>query len=376
MFSQLLPLIPRLEFERLVQSTGVGKGQKGFSSWDQFVALLFCQLGQAHSLREIFGGLASCAGKLIHLGMKKAPPVSTLSYANEHRSYELYEQLFYLLLNRMNAQSHGKHKFRFKNKLISLDGSIIDLCLSMYDWATYRRTKGAVKLHLQLDHAGYLPKFAVITEGKVQEITVARQMSFEPGTIVVFDRGYNDYDWFGQLTTQGVFFVTRIKSNAVYKVVEEFQLPRNTTILSDQKIVFESCPTQFYRLVRVITEEGEVLEFLTNHFKLSPVTIAAIYKERWQIELFFKALKQNLKIKTFLGTSPNAVKSQIWTALISMLLIKYLKQRSRYGWSLSNLMALLRMNLFVHRDLWEWIDKPLYPPPELDTSGQQELSFT
>lgn len=384
MFSQLLPLVDRWEFDRLVRSTGVGKGQKGFSSWDQFVALLFCQLGHAHSLREIHGGLASCVGKLVHLGMKKAPAVSTLSYANGTRSYVFFEELFYVLLKRLAADHKGRHKFRFKNKLLSIDASVIDLSLSLYDWADYRRTKGAVKLHLQLDHDGHLPCFAVVTEGKTHEVTVARGMQFERGTIVVMDRGYNDYGWFDRLSDDGVFFVTRLKSNAAYSVVEELALPHRRNLLSDQIIVFKrpghdlngAGQPHLYRRVRVLDDaSGEILEFLTNNLRLSPATIAAIYKDRWQIELFFKALKQNLKIKTFLGTSANAVKTQIWTALIAMLLIKYLQLKSTYKWSLSNLVALLRMNLFVHRDLWDWLDWPMRLPPDIISTTQASFEF-
>jgi len=386
MFSQLLPLVGRWDFDRLVRSTGVSKGQKGFSSWDHFVSLLFCQLGHAHSLREIHGGLASCVGKLPHLGMNKAPAVSSLSYANKNRSHVLFEELFYVLLNRLSSGHKGSHKFRFKNKLLSIDASVIDLSLSLFDWADFRRTKGAVKLHLQLDHAGHLPSFAVVTEGKTHEVTVARKMRFERGTIVAMDRGYIDYSWFERLSDDGVSFVTRMKSNAVYYVVENFALPHRRNLLSDQTIVFEreakvlgsggAEEAYLYRLVRVVDEtSGEILEFLTNNFTLSPATIAAIYKERWQIELFFKALKQNLKIKTFLGTSANAVKSQIWTALIAMLLIKYLKLKSTYNWSLSNLVALLRMNLFVHRDLWSWLNDPMRPPPDTIVNTQGSFEF-
>jgi len=386
MFSQLLPLVGRWDFDRLVRSTGVSKGQKGFSSWDHFVSLLFCQLGHAHSLREIHGGLASCVGKLPHLGMNKAPAVSSLSYANKNRSHVLFEELFYVLLNRLSSGHKGSHKFRFKNKLLSIDASVIDLSLSLFDWADFRRTKGAVKLHLQLDHAGHLPSFAVVTEGKTHEVTVARKMRFERGTIVAMDRGYIDYSWFERLSDDGVSFVTRMKSNAVYYVVENFALPHRRNLLSDETIVFEreakvlgsggAEEAYLYRLVRVVDEtSGEILEFLTNNFTLSPATIAAIYKERWQIELFFKALKQNLKIKTFLGTSANAVKSQIWTALIAMLLIKYLKLKSTYNWSLSNLVALLRMNLFVHRDLWSWLNDPMRPPPDTIVNTQGSFEF-
>ena len=215
MFSQILKLIPRLEFESMVKTTGAEHASKGFSSWGQFVAMLFCQLGHAHSLREIEGGLKSCEGKLSHLGIE-APARSTLAYANAHRPWQLFEKVFYGLYETVAARALGKHKFRFKNKLVSIDSTVIDLCLSMYDWAKYRQTKGAVKLHLVLDHDGYLPCFGIITDGKVHDVKVAHQIHFAPGTIVVDDRGYNDYRLFANWTETGVFFVTRMKDNALY----------------------------------------------------------------------------------------------------------------------------------------------------------------
>ncbi|MCA1607814.1 MAG: IS4 family transposase, partial [Acidobacteria bacterium] len=260
-----------------------------------------------------------------------------------------------------------------------LDATVIDLCLKVYDWAAFRRTKGAVKLHMQLDHDGYLPCFAVVTDGKTHDITVARQMRFERGTMLVMDRGYNDYEWFDSLSDQGVHFVTRLKSNAAYEVVQEFDLPRRRHLVQDQDIVFERPglnQQRRYRIVSVLDpENGQELTFLTNDLTLSPATVAAIYKERWQIELFFKAIKQNLKIKTFLGTSANAVKTQIWTALITMLLVRYLQLKATYGWSLSNLLALLRLNLFVYRDLMSWLQNPS-SPPEVPPEVQLQLQFT
>jgi len=376
MFSQILKLVPRVDFERLVQKTGAERGAKGLSSWSQFVAMLFCQLGRAHSLREIEGGLKSCEGKLSHLGIE-ATARSSLSYANGHRPWQLFENVFYELLERVRGSVALPRKFRFKNKLVSLDSTVIDLCLSMYDWAKFRRTKGAVKLHLVLDHDGYLPCFGVITDGGVHDVKVAQQLSFAPGTVVVDDRGYNDYGLFGRWTAQGVFFVTRLKDNAQYEVVEAHAPPQNRGILCDQTIrltglgVQEKCPHLLRRVEAVREDTGETLVFLTNHHKLGASTIAAIYKDRWSIELFFKALKQNLKIKTFVGTSPNAVKTQIWCALISMLLLRYLQLRSRFGWSLSNLVALLRMNLFTHRDLEAWLNEPFGVPPDPASTAQQ-----
>jgi hypothetical protein len=378
MFSQILKLIPRTDFQGLVQQTGAEARSKGLSSWSQFVAMLFCQLGRAHSLREIEGGLKSCEGKLVHLGIE-APARSSLSYANAHRPWELFEQVFYGLYERVAAQVTGKRKFRFKNKLVSMDSTVIDLCLSLYDWAKFRRTKGAVKLHLVLDHDGYLPCFGLITDGKVPDVTVAHQLAFASGTMVVDDRGYNDYRLFAEWTETEVFFVTRLKANAQFEVVEEHEPPQHRRILKDQTIRLtgsggpEKCPHLLRRIEAVREDTGDILVFLTNHHGLGASTIAAVYKDRWQIELFFKALKQNLKIKTFVGTSANAVKTQIWTALISMLLLRYLQLTSRFGWSLANLVALLRMNLFTHRDLMAWLAEPFGTPPHPQASAQTAM---
>ncbi len=377
-FSQLLQLFSRIEFQQAVKETKAERHARGFTCWGQFVAMLFCQLGRAHSLREITGGLRSCEGKLKHLGIT-APSHSTLAYANEHRPWELYQRVFLQLLQRCRSQVTGKKKFRFKNKLVSIDSSIIDLSVTLFDWAKFRRTKGAIKLHLLLDHDGYLPSFAVITEGRVADVKFARELRVAPGTILVDDRAYNDYELFGRWTAQGVFSVTRLKANALYEVIGERPVPQNRNILKDELIELrgtkaqEKCPYPL-RLITVYDPESDkILEFLTNHLSLGATTIAAIYKDRWQIEIFFKALKQNLKIKTFVGTSANAVKVQIWTALIAMLIFRYLQLLSRFPWSLSNLVALLRMNLFTHRDLWSWLDQPFEIPPVPYTPEQ--LSF-
>jgi len=380
MFSQILKLIPRIEFERMVKETGSEYASKGLSSWSQFVAMMFCQLGRAHSLREIEGGLKSCEGKLAHLGIE-APARSSLSYANSHRPWQLYEQVFYRLFERVSGSVRPPKKFRFKHKLVSLDSTVIDLCLSVFDWAKFRRTKGAVKLHLVLDHDGYLPCYGVITEGSVHDVKVAWRILFPAGTVVVDDRGYNDYRLFAYWTDSGVFFVTRMKDNALYEVVEEHAVPQNRNILRDQTIRLtgagaqDKCPHLLRRVEAVREDTGETLVFLTNHHGLGASTVAAIYKDRWQVELFFKALKQNLKIKTFVGTSANAVKIQIWTALIAMLLLRYLQLISRFGWSLSNLVALLRMNLFTHRDLRAWLNEPFAVPPDPQAQPQAAFAF-
>jgi hypothetical protein len=362
-FSQLLQLFPKAEFLQAVKKTKAERHCRGFSSWSQFVAMLFCQLGRAHSLREITGGLKSCEGKLKHLGIT-APSHSTLSYANAHRPWQLYPEIFLSLLAQIRSQLNGKKKFRFKNKLLTLDSTIIDLCLSLFNWAHFRRTKGAIKLHLILDHDGYLPSYAWITEGSVADIKIAQGLRFDPGTVVVDDRAYNDYRLFGRWTAQDVYVVTRMKDNAQYKVVGKREVPPNRNILKDELIEFsaplarEKCPHPLRRIEVHNPEKDEILVFLTNHLDWGSTTIAALYKDRWQIEAFFRSLKQNLKIKTFVGVSPNAVKIQVWTALIAMLILRYLQLLSRFPWSLSNLVALLRMNLFTHRNLWAWLHEP------------------
>jgi len=380
-FSQMLQLFSRHEFERAVVEHRAERHARGFTCWGQFVAMLFCHLGRAQSLREICGGLAASEGKLRHLGLPDAPKRSTLAYANQHRPWQLYQSVFYQLLGRCRAVAGG-HGFRFKNKLLSLDATLIELCASVFDWAQYRRTKGAVKLHLLLDHQGLLPCFAVVTEGRVHESRVARTLRFEPGTIVVFDRGFTDYAWFASLDADGVSFVTRMKDNADYGVVERRPVPERGPVQRDEiiflyKLARAGGRDLFLRRIEVWDEtQQRTLVFLSNHRGFAASTIAAIYRQRWQIELFFKALKQNLRIKTFVGTSPNALQIQIWTALIALLLLKYLQLRARFGWSLSNLAALLRQQLFVYRDLFAWLDQPFQPPPLLVAAAEQIALFS
>jgi len=375
-FSQILQLFPKTEFIQLVSDTSSNKAIKGFSCWDQFVSMLFCQLGRAQSLREICYGLATFQGKITHLGLKKAPSRSTLSYANEHRPWQLYEKLFYTLLDRCRQAFNGPGKFRFKNKLYSFDASLVELCLSLFDWAKYRRAKGALKLHLLLDHNGYLPEYVYVTEGRIHEINILRRLTFDAGTIVAIDRGLIDYELFGKWTESGVFFVTRLKKNASYSLIYQRPVPQSRHILKDHIIELDGfyskdkCPHQLRIVESWDEDKKESIILLTNHLEFGATTISKIYKDRWQIELFFKAIKQNLRIKTFVGTSYNAVMIQIWTALISMLILKYLKLKAKIKWSLSNLVAMLRFNLLTYKDLWEWINLPYFIKPE-QIAGEQ-----
>jgi len=376
-FSQLLQLFPRLEFEALVGRHRAERHARGFTCWGQFIAMLFCQLGQAHSLREICGGLAACEGKLRHLGLADAPKRSTLAYANEHRPWQLFQGVFQQLYQRCQGLVGTPRRFRFRYRLLTLDATMIDLCASLYDGAAYKRTQGAVKLHLLLDHQGYLPQLVVITPGKTQEIEVARRLRFQPGTFLVFDRGYVDYAWFERLTRQKIFFLTRLRSDAHYRVLERRPLPQRGPIRRDEVIQLGSHwyrqPSPLRRLEIEVPEWDQPLVLLTNHLGLGPTTLARLYRERWQVEVFFRALKQNLRLKSFVGTSANALKIQIWTALIALLLLKYLQLRASYGWSLSNLVALLRQQLFVYRDLFAWLNQPFESPPALDPPAAVQL---
>jgi hypothetical protein len=289
--------------------------------------------------------------------------------------------VFYNVLKRCQSEAKVlKRKFRFKHKLLSLDSTVIPLCLSVFDWARYKRAKGAVKLHMVLDHDGYLPSYAVVTDGKTADITAAKRMTFAPDTMLVFDRGYADHNWWLQLTQQKVHFVTRLKDSVEYGIVEQLTVPESkNNILRDEVILLcsqqEIGPEARLRRIEVrVEEKNESMVFITNNFRLAASTIAEIYKERWQIELFFKALKQSMKIKTFVGTSENAVQTQIWTALIAMLLVKSLQMKSTFNWSLSNLVAMLRQQLFVYRDLFAWLNNPFQPPPALE--GIHDAQFT
>jgi hypothetical protein len=320
----------------------------------------------------------------VHLGIAKAPCRSTLSYANEHRPAALFEDLFWTALARFREQQgvgSRKHKFRFKNKLLSLDSTTISLCLALFPWAKFRRAKGGVKAHVLLDHDDYLPAYVLLTEAKRSDVRLADSFTLNPGSIVAMDRGYNDYALFGRWTIAGIFFVTRLKENALWEVVEECEVPEKRNILADQIIRLTGaraqadCPCLLRRIVVWDADHQREIVLLTNVLEFGSTTIAAIYKERWQIELFFKALKQNLTVKTFVGTSENALRIQIWTALIALLLLKWLHHLSKAGWSLSNLAAMLRMNLFTYRALIEWIHNPFSLPP-IVPGGPEQLLFS
>lgn len=366
---QILKLMPRHEFEREAREHHEGGRLRRMTRWGQFVAMVLGQLAGRSSLRDIVGNLNVQAHKQYHFGVKGVSR-SSLARVNEKQPYTLYEAVFGRLLARCRSQAPG-HKFRFKNKLYSLDASTIDLCLSLFPWAKFRETKGAVKLHMGLDHDGYLPTFVHITDGKTSDIHGARALTLPKGSILVADRGYVDFSWFNHLYSRGIFVVTRVKRGTRYAVRESRSVRSEQGLICDQTIELTCSqpkyPHPLRRVGYIDTATGQIYYFLTNNFSLAPKTIADIYKNRWQVELFFKWIKQHLKVKSFLGTSRNAVLSQLWIALCVYLLIAYVKFLNRISLSLNHILRLLQLNLFDRRPLLHLLvsQPPPDPPPQL-----------
>lgn len=374
--SQMLNMIPRHEFEKLANSVDGKVRTTALSRWSQFVALTVGQLNGRKSLRDIESCLSAQQHLNYHLGTQ-AVSKSALARANEHRDAMFYTRLFELLYQRCTQQA-PRHGFRFKNKLFSLDGSLLDVSMKLFPWADYNRKKSAFKLHLGLDHDGLIPCFARITEGRISENEQAKLFDVPKGSVLVFDKGYNNYRWHKALTDKGIFWVTRIRGNAKYKVLERRKHTNNPAITSDQVIKYSSKQREGDKLypIRRIgyrdPETGQRYVFITNHFDWSAQTIADIYKQRWQVELFFKWIKQNLKIKNFLGNSKNAVLTQVLAALCIYLLIAFMKFQSKITQSMQQIIRLLHTNLFSKRNLMGLFEKT---KPKINLSPQLTLSL-
>lgn len=377
----MLGLIDRYVFQKVVKKHDTDKFHKGINTWTHFVSMLFMQIADAGSLRDISNGLRSATGNLSHLGIIKPPSKSSLSYQNCVRNYEVFRDLYFALLDRLepSLQRRRQYAYRLKRKIFIMDSSIIPLCLSLFDWAKFRTTKGGIKLHTVVDYDTGLPCYSYITDAKKHDIQVARPMVFPSGSVLVVDRAYVDYNWLNNLDSCGVYFVTRLKKNADIEVVESFLTDeKKDHILSDEDILL----TGFYsnkaypktlRVVKVYDSvNDQTLYLLTNQSSWTADTISQLYKARWDVEVFFKHLKQLFRVKTFVGTSPNAVRIQMWCSMIAIMLVKYLKQKAKYPWHLSNLITFLRINLFVKINLWKWLD---YPVIEKNNSPPQNLLF-
>jgi hypothetical protein len=374
----MLKLIPRHHFSRLEREHGTGRSPRTFSRWHQLVHLIFMQVTSRASLRDGVAALKARFTNLYHLGVRPVAR-STFADANNRRPASFFAALFALLYQRCLAHA-PRHKFKFKNKLYSLDATVVSLCLSLFPWASFRRTKAGVKLHTLLDHDGYLPAFVAITPAREHEVKKARALNLPKGSIVVEDLGYTDYAWYDQLTVQKIFFVTRQKSNARYRVLERRPVNAALGLVSDETILLtgakaRKCPKPLRRITYRDPETGRVYVFLTNHFRLVAKTIADIYKERWQIEIFFRFIKQNLKIKAFIGNSKNAVMSQIYAALIVYLLLCYTKFLCNLSVTLQNFMRILQLNLFRTCSVQELFEPPGPVPDNMNVNNQLYLAL-
>lgn len=362
--SQLLQHIPRLEFEKSVNRYDGDKGVRKLKTWGQFIGLLFGQLTGHNSLRAITAGLRAAKGKLYHLGIAYEIRRSTLADANDKRDPNIFKEAFYRLLPEVQRVA-PQAKIKIKNQILALDATTIELCLSLSPWAQFHHGKGAFKLHMAIDIAGDLPKVVVLTNGKVSDIRAARGMKFEAGTVLLMDRAYVDSEWLFKLDRQGVYFVTRLKRGMKYKVRKSLKKNRTQGIKADQVIRLTGLKTKGYRgelrrISYVDISTGHKYEFLTNRMDLAAKTICNLYKARWEVELFFKTMKQYLQVKKFVGTSVNAVLIQVWVALIAYLLLMLVKYRGRLGWCLPALMAALTVCLFENRllkSIWEDVPK-------------------
>ena len=373
LFSQIISKLDRRSFKSLVKEKGTDKHHKGYNSWTHLVSMLFCQFAKSQSVRDISNGLRSATGNLNHLGIQKAPSKSTISYQNKKRDWQLFKDYYYKLLSQLGQQMNIKQtKFRIKSKIFLLDSSTISLCLSLFDWAKYKTKKGAVKMHTLLDYDGNLPSYVNITDGKTADNKGAYDIPLLANSVIVADRYYNDFSLLNVWDSNSIYFVVRHKDNLQFETIKENELPdnRHQHIIKDEIIKLTGTKTKNKypkRLRRVVVwddENKQVIELITNQFSWTANTIGELYRSRWQIEIFFREIKQLLHIKSFIGTSENAVMIQIWTALITILVLKYLKELSKYGWRLSNLVAFIRLNLFVKIDLQKWLDKPFDEPPE------------
>jgi len=353
--SQILKLVPRHEFEKLANQHHSGRKFRTASRWSQFVTMAMGQLTGRKSLRDMVDSMGAQYQRLYHLGSAKLSR-SNLARINEDKSYKLYEQLYGKLLSQASQVAPG-HGFRFKNDLYSMDATTIDLCLSVFPWAKFRKKKGGIKLNVAMNHKGNFPEFVSMSNANEDEVKAGRDVNFPKGSIVAIDRGYTDYEWYKTLTEKGIYFVARLKSNAKIRVLERREIDHHSGLTSDQTIEFtgtvtsKKCPSKLRRVGFRDEITGRHYVFLTNNFKLSALTIASIYKARWEIELFFKWIKQNLKIKSFYGTSKNAVLTQIWIAMCVYLLIALLKFQSKISMSMQNILRLLEMSLFEKWDL-------------------------
>ena len=367
LFSQIISKLDRPSFNKLVLEKQTDKHSKGYDSWTHLISMLFCQFSGCQSVRDISNGLRSATGNLNHLGVDLAPSKSSISYQNQKRDWTLFQEYYYALLTHMgNLSGKQRTKFRIKSKIFLLDATTISLCLSLFDWAAYKTTKGAVKMHTLLDYDGNLPAYVNVTDGKTADNKGAYDIPLLAKSVIVADRFYNDLNLLNVWDSKEVFFVVRHKDNLAFKTIIEKEIPESKQehILKDELIELTGAvskkkyPKKLRRVAIWDEENKQTIELITNQLSWTANTISELYKSRWQVEIFFREVKQLLNIKSFIGTSENAVLIQIWSALITILVLKFLKNLAKYDWRLSNLVAFIRLNLFVKIQLQNWLDRP------------------
>lgn len=353
LFAQVMEFVPWTSFARIVQRHGGNSGVRTLSCAEQFRAMAFAQLTWRESLRDIETSLSANAGKLYAMGFRSAVKRSTLADANESRDWRIWSNLAALLIRRARKlYANDSLGVDLDNTVYALDSSTIDLCLSLFEWAPFRSTKAAIKLHTLLDLRGAIPAFIHISDGKLHDVNVLDLLAFEAGAFYVMDRGYVDFARLHALHQAGAFFVTRAKSPMDARRVYSAATDRSTGVISDQRVMlngYYSARKYSEHLRRVSfkdPESGKTLIFLTNNTALPALTIAALYKSRWQVELFFKWIKQHLRIKKFLGNSENAVKTQVWCAVTTYVLIAIVKKELQLDASLYTCLQILSVSVF------------------------------
>ena len=386
LFSQILQYIPRSLFSSVVNKFQTDKHSKGINSWTHLVTMLFFHFAKTNSVRDTSNGLRSITGNVNHLGIQKmVPSRSSISYINEHRNWQMFRELYLLLKEFFQKDGLYLQRKKFKDisrKIYMLDSTVITLCLKVFDWATYRNQKGAIKLHTLLDYDGCLPSYVCMTAGGQSDVRHSQYMILPAHSVVVMDRGYQSFRMYWQWTERDIYFVTRLKETIHYRSMEERELPTESAgnIMKDEIIELKEedtkkdYPDKLRRVAVCDDKQDRTIIILTNNFSWTAETIAELYKQRWSIEIFFKELKQHLKIKSFIGTNENAMWIQIWTAMITMLLLRYMREIAKYSWNLSNLVGFIRINLFVKMDLLLWLNKPFWPQNQ-DPKRQEQLEF-
>lgn len=351
-FSQVMDILDPKELTRCVARYPMPRTSRGFSARDQFLSMAFAQMTFRESLRDIEACLSG-SRHLYAMGLRGNVTRTNLAYANEHRNWRIYEALAQTLIRKARKLYAGdSNGLEIDEMVYALDASTIDLCLTMFPWAHFRKTKAAIKLHTMIDLQGSIPVFISITDGSVHDVNVLDDITFEPGSIYVMDRGYVDFARLYRIDQAGAFFVTRAKSNMAFYVSKSCPVDKTTGLRCDQKICLRTAkskrdyPEKLRRIRFIDTTTGKSLVFITNHFGLSAITIAHIYKSRWHIELFFKWIKQNLRIKAFYGTTENAVKTQIWIAICVYLMVACLNKVYGINESLSRILQVLSVNVF------------------------------